>query len=51
MQKRKEKKKNALGSQIFLGNPRGKNCAILICPYRETAVATIPAIVFNPREN
>lgn len=22
MQKRKEKKKNALGSQIFLGNPR-----------------------------
>lgn len=23
---------------------RGKNCAIFICPYRETTVATIPAI-------
>jgi len=29
---------------------RGENCAIFICPYRETAVATIPAIDFNPRE-
>lgn len=26
------------------------NCAIFICPYRETAVATIPAIDLNPRE-
>lgn len=24
-----------------------KNCAIFICPYRETAVATIPAIGFE----
>lgn len=48
MQKKKE---NALGSQICPKYKRGKNCAIFICPYRETAVATIPAIDFNPREN
>lgn len=44
------KKENALGSQICPKYKRGKNCAIFICPYRETAVATIPAIDFNPRE-
>lgn len=46
-----KKKENALGSQICPKYKRGKNCAIFICPYRETAVATIPAIDFNPREN
>lgn len=45
------KKENTLGSQICPKYKRGKNCAICICPYRETAVATIPAIDFNPREN
>lgn len=34
----------------FVPSTRGKNCAIFICPYRETAVATIPAIDLNPRE-
>jgi len=28
---------------------RGKNCAIFICPYRETAVARIPAIDFESK--
>lgn len=34
----------------FVPSTRGKNCAIFICPYRETAVASIPAIDLNPRE-
>lgn len=29
---------------VKLSKKEGKNCAIFICPYRETTVATIPAI-------
>ena len=44
-------KGNTLGSQVCLVSTREeKNCAIFICPYREKAVATIPAIDLNPRE-
>lgn len=43
------RKENTLGGQIC-PSTRGKNCAIFICPYREKAVATIPAIDLNPRE-
>lgn len=43
-------KKETLGFQIVQVQER-KNCAIFTCPYKETAVATIPAIDFNPRES
>lgn len=29
---------------VKLSRKEGENCAIFICPYRETTVATIPAI-------
>lgn len=45
------KTKNLLVITFFCQKYKRKNCAIFICPYRETAVATIPAIDFNPREN
>lgn len=46
-----ECKKETLLVVKFVQVQERKNCAIFICPYRETAVATIPAIDFNPREN
>ncbi len=44
------KRKMLLGVKFVQVQERKKLCNI-ICPYRETAVATIPAIDFNPREN
>lgn len=44
-----QKGKHPLSSNLSMYK-RGKNCAIFICPYRETAVATIPAIDFNQRD-
>ena len=49
--KKKKKKRKTLLVVKFVQVQERKNCAIFICPYRETAVATIPAIDFNPREN
>ena len=49
--KKRKKKRKTLLVVKFVQVQERKNCAIFICPYRETAVATIPAIDFNPREN
>lgn len=46
----KKKGKRLLVVKFVQVQERKKLCNI-ICPYRETAVATIPAIDFNPREN
>lgn len=47
---KKKKGKRLLVVKFVQVQERKKLCNI-ICPYRETAVATIPAIDFNPREN
>lgn len=44
--KKKKKEKKKLLVVKFVKVQERKNCAIFICPYRETAVATIPAIDF-----
>lgn len=44
MQKEVGKEKKTLLIVKLSKKERGGNCAIFICPYRETTVATIPAI-------
>lgn len=44
MQEEVGKGKKKLSLVLNCPRKRGGNCAIFICPYRETTVATIPAI-------